>query len=273
MLRKTSCGYVEFKELSRREEHNIDFDSCKDLPETTMYELEQQLDSLLKRKNELALIQDDYELDKQFKIFLDDQYKVIETLSPLLDRLANLGAFHCEYDKDVGSPEFHRRLDFWSESGYAIVRGYTIYGSSLDGVSDPPPPLEGIKDGGFLLGPHNWILAEGICPHCQSVKEMKIQTQLCSSFDGDESGPFCQRTYRLGEKMPWFENDRWWMNRAFSCPDEEIQSECCSSWCQKCGKEFFAILNFQDKTPIKVQETGLLENWPEDVTYWERGNE
>ena len=67
---------------------------------------------------------------------------ILASLSPLLQRLAATGSFFCKFDPDSGSPGYHRRLSFFSSSGYEVVRGFVITGTALFSVSDPPPPLD-----------------------------------------------------------------------------------------------------------------------------------
>lgn len=273
MLRKTSLGYVNFEEECHSKRNGFDFETREGKEDIGLLEIEKTLDELLSFKEKLATIQDDYVLNEEYKKFLDAQYDVIETLVPILDRLTELGAFHCQFDPDWGSPDYHRQISFWSESGFRVARGYQISSTKLDVVSDPPPILTGIEGGGFLVGPHNWIETVYLCPHCKDDKKLKIRTQMVSSYEGDDAGAFCNGVYQLGEQMPWFEEEGTWMENAFLSDDEVTHFfECCSTWCQNCQKEFYTIVKFADKTPLEVTESGTLENWPDGVIRYEQGN-
>lgn len=273
MLRKTSFGYVNFEDECHSKRNGFDFETREGKEDIGLLEIEKRLDELLLKKEQLAQIEDDYVLNEEYKKFLDAQYSVIETLVPVLDRLTELGAFFCQYDPDWGSPDYHRQLSFWSESGYSVARGYSISSTALDMVSEPPPPLVGTEGGGFLVGPHNWIESAYLCPYCKAEKNLKIRTQMVSSYEGDSGGAFCEGNFRLGEQMPWFETEEPWMESAYLSDDDVTYFlECCSTWCNDCKKEFFTIVKFVDKTPVEIIESGSLEEWPDGVIRYEQGN-
>ncbi len=274
MLRKTSFGYVNFEEECHSKLHGFDLETREGMEDIGLLEIEKRLDELLEKKAALARIKDDYTLNEEYKAFLDAQYSVIETLVPVLDRLTELGAFLCRYDPDWGSADFHRELSFLSESGNSNVRGYLIASTKLESVSDPPPPLDSIKGGGFLVGPHNWIKTKDICPYCKTENKVRIRTQMVSSYEGDDAGAFCNGNYSLGEQMMWFEDNNLWMESSFQSNDEEDEFlECCSTWCDTCNNEFYTIVKFIDKTPTEITESGSLDDWPDGIIRYEQGNE
>ncbi|MEQ9073141.1 MAG: hypothetical protein RLP09_04740 [Sandaracinaceae bacterium] len=50
----------------------------------------------------------------------------------------------------------------------------------------------------------NYLRFQMQCPHCGQVVEARAQVHVAADFDGDETGRFLNREYRLGEKMRWF---------------------------------------------------------------------
>lgn len=144
MKRKVKFGYVDLPSQTFREKSGIGYDEpIEATKHLTVGEITKQLDDLIEMRNALAGIEDDALLEIAFDKFLKVQYSIIEPLSPILDRLANVGAFLLKYHQNVPSGQDEELIDLslWSESGYQIVRGYTIYGTKLDTVSDPAPDL------------------------------------------------------------------------------------------------------------------------------------
>lgn len=95
------------------------------------------------------------------------------------------------------------------------------------------------------MAAYNWIEFECHCATCARKTTAKAQVHLVSSFDGDESGRFCHRTYRVGESMVWFEpTDR----RFDTWKDEQDDfvtgnaHEVCYAECLSCGAEFNVVI-------------------------------
>lgn len=113
----------------------------------------------------------------------------------------------------------------------------------------------------------NWIETEMTCPACHEHATIRCQTHIASDFGGDETGRFCHRVFKIGDRMPWypeghpeydtwcFEGDPWTVEDA---------REACYSTCQKCQEDLFAVIQFSNFTPIKLLDVGLEENWPKE---------
>lgn len=118
------------------------------------------------------------------------------------------------------------------------------------------------------MGAFNWIKTQDLCPSCMKKSELLFQTHMASSFDGDESGRFCQNEYLVGEKMRWWSPDSEsfakWIDKykSVKVSSEEFQ-ECCYGECLTCKSEIFGIISFRNLIPIKLDLVGLEKDWPE----------
>jgi hypothetical protein len=117
------------------------------------------------------------------------------------------------------------------------------------------------------MAAYNWIIADESCPSCQQRGPVRCQTHIASSYDGDETDRFCDRVYRIGDRMAWWPPG----HQAFDLWREDSEPgqppnravEACYSECGKCGAELFAVIQFEDLKPIAVVEVGLESQWPE----------
>jgi hypothetical protein len=110
----------------------------------------------------------------------------------------------------------------------------------------------------------NWIVFGHTCPNCGCEANIKAQCHVASSFDGDDSGRFCDREYRLGERMRWWDeyDGRYasWKADPGIVPDASASKrilECCYARCSSCHAELFAVIAFHDITAVDVQQVGL----------------
>lgn len=112
----------------------------------------------------------------------------------------------------------------------------------------------------------NWIDFIANCPACQKRTTIRSQAHVAASFDGDETGRFCQRVYTLGEKLPWFPRGHrkynTWHHRGDTWKEDDAR-EACYSTCQSCNAKLYAVIKFVNFTPVKVLDIGLESNWPE----------
>lgn len=112
----------------------------------------------------------------------------------------------------------------------------------------------------------NYIKAQATCPACRRTVEMKFQTHIASDLDGDATGRFMERVYRLGDKMAWFDGDHedfdCWMT--WGIPTRGPVYEYCHATCENCGSELYGCIQFEDLRPTKISELGLAEDWPTD---------
>lgn len=119
------------------------------------------------------------------------------------------------------------------------------------------------------MGAYNWINFNFLCPACNNVTTLRSQTHVASDFGGIEDR-FCMKTYHIGEKMAWWPpNDKqfknWRDDYYFHVHKlaENQEEECCYAKCTICKAELYAVIFFEDITPIKIKAVGLEEHWPE----------
>ena len=115
------------------------------------------------------------------------------------------------------------------------------------------------------MGAYNWIEVDALCPVCGENSTIRCQTHVASSFDGDDSGRFCLRTYRLGDPMPWFSSSETGYHRRLEMAEPENQAdarETCYSDCTRCDAELFVVIQFRGFTPSEVVGLGLESEWP-----------
>ena len=116
---------------------------------------------------------------------------------------------------------------------------------------------------------YNSIIIRSRCPSCGKQSEIKCQTHIASSFDGDESGRFCNRIYHIGEKLAWWSKgskkyDEWRIKGKKDFDNSTIDFECCYASCLSCNAQLYVILEFKDATPTKVVGVGVELDWPQE---------
>ena len=111
----------------------------------------------------------------------------------------------------------------------------------------------------------NYIETEGRCPACHTRSIVRAQTHVASSFDGDSSGRFCDRTYKLGDEMAW------WPPADGRCEEWHFDAdpharpavrEACYATCTHCRAELCMVLEFQALRPTQVISITHEEDWP-----------
>jgi len=118
------------------------------------------------------------------------------------------------------------------------------------------------------MSAYNWIEFDGCCPSCKRNVSIRCQTHFCSDYDGDETGRFHDRTYKLGDAMAWWNSSdsrysQWLDSNLSVTHDYDVNDECCYSECLSCGAELFVIIGFSECTPIKTLDMGVLSDWPQ----------
>lgn len=113
----------------------------------------------------------------------------------------------------------------------------------------------------------NWIEVQGHCQSCKEKTLIKCQTHFCSDYDGDETGRFHDRSYKLGEKMAWWPGadvrySEWMESNADNKHGCDLNTECCYSECGSCKAELFVVIKFKECVPTEILETDLVSNWP-----------
>jgi hypothetical protein len=122
------------------------------------------------------------------------------------------------------------------------------------------------------MGAYNWVLVTAVCPACGSNREIRCQTHVASSFDGDLTGRFNERTYQLGQAMAWWPHDdkrfgEWRVNgRRDAIASGSIDEEACYSTCSACGADLCVVVSFKEAVPEQVVLVAREDDWPEQ--YW-----
>jgi hypothetical protein len=112
----------------------------------------------------------------------------------------------------------------------------------------------------------NWIEIEGACPCCGQQGIIRCQTHVASDYDGDATGRFHERSYRLGERMAWWppghpSYEHWREASEPGRPEGETVEAACAT-CGSCAAELYAVLRFRDLRPVEVLKLGPERDWP-----------
>ena len=117
------------------------------------------------------------------------------------------------------------------------------------------------------MAAYNWITICYTCLACRREASIRCQTHIASSYDGDETGRFFDRDYRLGERMAWWvpghKNYPEWREEEGLPISSNDAVEACYSRCESCDAGLCVVLRFDDLTPSEVLSCGLEEHWPE----------
>ncbi len=115
------------------------------------------------------------------------------------------------------------------------------------------------------MSAYNWIESEGACPECRVRAIVRAQTHIASSFDGDSTGRFFDRTYPLGGEMAWWpKGDRRyleWDERADPQSRPAVR-EACYAECRKCGANLCVVVEFEEIRPARIVSISLEQDWP-----------
>src|SRR5882672_2539214 len=101
----------------------------------------------------------------------------------------------------------------------------------------------------------NDLQFEGVCPACGVNCGLAAQFHCASSFDGDDTGLFCHRSYRVGEDIAWWprqhaEYDSWIDEATVALLYDDAVRQCCHTTCVTCLSDLYAVLEF---IPVKVR--------------------
>ncbi len=117
------------------------------------------------------------------------------------------------------------------------------------------------------MGAYNWIEVTDLCPSCHNHSILKFQTKTASSYDGDNTGRFFDRIYKLGDKMFWWKPEdkkytNWWDPNLKDTAIGNLE-ECCHGECLNCKQDIFGVIVFNNLIPTAVNEIGLKADWPD----------
>lgn len=118
------------------------------------------------------------------------------------------------------------------------------------------------------MSARNWILSRQKCPACDQITTVKSQLHIAASFDGDESGRFCNREYYLGDRISWFNGpdsrQKHWEAGNKKEPDlPGLDTECCYSSCSACHFEGYVIITLEQLKLVSITAIAHLDNWPD----------
>ena len=117
------------------------------------------------------------------------------------------------------------------------------------------------------MSAYNEITIDLACPSCARIGQVRAQAHVAADFDGDHTGRFCGREYRIGERMAWWHEEdprhAGWTDPDGGTPSDSVD-ECCYARCGACASELFALIHFLNLRPTAVLSLGLVEDWPPD---------
>lgn len=113
----------------------------------------------------------------------------------------------------------------------------------------------------------NWVEFDDGCPVCGETTLIRAQCHLAASFEGDERGRFSGNTYRLGQELFWWDDNRegkppWYEGGVPVSARVDTVRECCYASCVVRGHNLFAVVEFSNKRATRVIEIGPEEEWP-----------
>jgi len=100
------------------------------------------------------------------------------------------------------------------------------------------------------------------------MASIKCQTHIASDFDGDSSGRFSGREYKLGDVMAWWpaddrRYDLWRTNgRKFGPTSGSMDEEACYATCANCSSDLCVVIEFEDRSPKSVVCILKETEWP-----------
>jgi hypothetical protein len=121
------------------------------------------------------------------------------------------------------------------------------------------------------MSAYNWLLLDERCPICGGSKGIRAQMHTASDYDGDESGRFHDREYRVGDEMRWwpvsdprFKSWRADRRRGEPLQDGELDEEACYAECLSCHARLYVVVRFRKTRVERVLLIGREEDWPRD---------
>ena len=114
------------------------------------------------------------------------------------------------------------------------------------------------------MGAFNWIDVEATCPACGRAAVLRTQTHIASDYDGDADGRFHDRTYRVGDRMAWFEPPDPRSSRWSECADPgrlPNVHEACYAHCVACRAEICVVLAFDRTRAVSVVAVATEAAW------------
>src|ERR1044072_6167446 len=114
------------------------------------------------------------------------------------------------------------------------------------------------------MAAYNDLILQAQCPGCGVQSQLRFQMHMAASFDGDASGRFCQRAYRLGARLAWWpESDARhaaWIVENYRVAGTTSVSEKCYGGCPKCWADLTAQITYQDLRPVSADKIALVSD-------------
>ena len=109
---------------------------------------------------------------------------------------------------------------------------------------------------------YNELVTLERCPACGATCELRFQMHAWASYDGDASGRFAVRTYRLGEPLAWWplsdpRHGRWADGADAVLLASGDVAEQCYGVCGCCRAELLATVVFRDLRPALITDVTL----------------
>lgn len=119
------------------------------------------------------------------------------------------------------------------------------------------------------MSAYNWIVAVVSKNTDNDTTTIRCQTHIASSYEGNDSGRFHDKEYKLGEKMAWWQplepKYRSWRdgdNRKVTDDNEAVAFECCLASSEQ-NDSLYAVIKFENLVPVEIVEFGNECDWPE----------
>jgi len=113
----------------------------------------------------------------------------------------------------------------------------------------------------------NWIDANATCPVCGEDCSIRIQLHIAASFNSSGDGRFCNKTYRVGDRLEWWSEDHpdfaSWFSRGLDFEDgQNSVRECCYAEYGSHDDRLYVVVEVSNLTIAKLIELGPEDDWP-----------
>jgi len=109
----------------------------------------------------------------------------------------------------------------------------------------------------------NWVKFHATCPSCGRRAGISAQMHVGASYGGDDTGRFHDRTYSLGDRLPWFDDsESQYTSEWRESGTVGNASEACYASCGLCEAELYAVVVVKDFVVTSANDVGAQAAWP-----------
>jgi hypothetical protein len=117
------------------------------------------------------------------------------------------------------------------------------------------------------MGAYNWLRFSDVCPDCGERTAIVAQLKYASSYSGDDKGRYHDRSYKVGDKLAWFDlqDSRYKDPNHSGVVDQDDPGrilECTYADCDSCRAKLFAIVAISEFRVVEVIRIGLEKDEP-----------